>query len=132
LREHWLDLKRGRPGRRFQDRYEKTRRAEPHCGLAKRVATIAVALIAILMGLFFAVVPGPAIPFFFVGGALLATRSRTIARWMDRLELRVRDVVAWLKKQWRRLPLAGRIGSVVFLMGCSAMMAFLVYRFLRR
>jgi hypothetical protein len=131
FRDDWRDLKRSRPGRRFQERYERARRAEPHCGLVKRVATIAVASIAILLGVFFAVFPGPAIPFFFVGGALLATESRPLARGMDWIELRVRDFIELFKKRWRHLPLVGRIAGVMLLMGFSATMAYLMYRFVR-
>jgi hypothetical protein len=131
LRKDWRDLKRGRPGHRFQDRYERTHRCEPHCSTAKRIATIVVAVVVMAVALFFAVFPGPAIPFFFIGGALLATQSRVIARWMDWIELRVRKVVAWLKRHWRRLPLAGRVVVVAIMVSISATMMFFSYRFLR-
>jgi uncharacterized membrane protein YbaN (DUF454 family) len=61
-----------------------------------------MALLFVLVGLFFAVFPGPAFPFFILAGALLATQSKTVARWMDALELRARNTLAWLKRRWRR------------------------------
>ena len=131
FRDDWRELKRGRPGRRFQQRYERARHAEPRSGLAKRVALIGIAVIAVGLGLFFAVFPGPAIPFFFVGGALLAAESRMIARSMDWLELRARDFMTWFKKRWRHLPLVGRIAGVVLFMGCSATVTYFMYRFVR-
>src|SRR3954470_18047537 len=98
FREDWRELKRGRPGHRFQDRYQRAQRAESRGGVGKRIITMALAAIFIAVGIFFAVFPGPAVPFFFVGGALLATHSRAIARAMDWLEVRSRAVFAWLKK----------------------------------
>lgn len=131
LRDSWRELKRGRPGHRFQDRYERTRRAEPRCGVAKRIATLAVAAVAIAIGLVLAVIPGPAIPFFVISGALLATQSRTMARAMDWLELRGRDALAWLKRRWRHLPRGGRIAVAFFGISCSATLAYATYRLFR-
>jgi hypothetical protein len=102
IRDHWRELKRGRPGRRFRDRYAQARRAEPPCGLVQRLTTLATALLLVVVGLFFAVFPGPAFPFFILAGALLATQSKTVARWMDALEVRARRLLTWLKRRWRR------------------------------
>jgi hypothetical protein len=128
LREHWHDLKRGRPGHRFQDRYKRARRDEAKGGLGKRIAMIVVGVVVLVIGGFFAVVPGPAIPFFLLGGALLATESRAIARVMDWIEVRVRKVVTWGKRHWKRLPLAGRIAVAIGAACCSAGSAFGMYR----
>jgi hypothetical protein len=44
---------------------------------------------------FFLAVPGPGIPILAVGLALIAQESATMARWLDRTELRLRR---WWKK----------------------------------
>jgi hypothetical protein len=131
LVDDWHDLKRGRPGHRFQDRYERARREKPPCSVARRAVTLAAALVFLGVAMFLAVFPGPAIPFFFLGGALLATQSRTVARWMDWAEVGIRRMLAGVKRRWRRLPLVGRIAVVAVAMGCSATFAFFTYRFVR-
>ena len=92
---------------------------------------IVVALVSLAIGVVLSVIPGPAIPFFFLGGGLLATESRPVARFMDWCELIGRRVGAWGKRHWNRLPLAGRI--VVMMIGgcCSMATAYLSYRLMR-
>jgi hypothetical protein len=128
LREHWEDLKRGRPGHRFQERYKRARRDEARSGIGKRVVMTVTGLVVLMIGAFFAVMPGPAIPFFLLGGALLATESRVIARAMDWIEVRGRKIVAWGKRRWKRLPMAGRIAVVGCAACCSAGSAYGMYR----
>jgi hypothetical protein len=128
LRESWRDLKRGRPGHRFQDRYKRARNEKPRCGTAWRVAKIAGAVISLAIALLLVVFPGPAIPFFFITGGLLATESRTIARFMDWGEVHLRNLGAWGKRHWKRLPTAGRIALLVVGACLSAGSMFLTYR----
>ena len=131
FREHWRDLKRGRPGRRFQDRYERARFQEAKGGAWQRIALIAAALVCLVIGLVLSVMPGPAVLFFFLAGGLLATESRVVARFMDWSEVRLRHVLAWAKRRWRQLSLAGRV-AVVTLGACSAMgVLYLFYQFIR-
>ena len=131
LRKHWRELQRGRPGHRFQARYERARQAQHRSGVATRIVLIALALGSLAIGAVLSVIPGPAIPFFFLGGGLLAGESRPIARFMDGCEVVGRRLVAWGKRQWKRLPLAGRI--VVLMIGgcCSMATAYLSYRLVR-
>lgn len=85
-------------------------------------------LVALIIGLVLTVFPGPAVPFFFIAGGLLAAESRTIARFMDWSEVICRRVLAWGKRQWRRMPMAGRVG-VLLAGGCvSAATMYLSYR----
>lgn len=67
-----------------------------------RIVTIAVAVVFLAVAAVLSVIPGPAFPFFILAGALLATQSKTVARWMDWLEVRARKLFAWLKRRWHR------------------------------
>lgn len=87
-----------------------------------------VALICLTIGAVFAVFPGPAIPFFFIAGALLASESRVIARFMDWCEVRVRTILAWAKRRWRNWPMAGRVAVIVAGTLFSAGAAYFSYR----
>jgi hypothetical protein len=130
FRERWRELKRGRPGHRFQDRYERGRH-ENHGHAGRRIALVAFGVVCLLIGAVFAIIPGPAIPFFFVAGAMFATESRTIARFMDWSEVLIRKIVAWAKRRWRRLPAAARVGLLILGACVSAGTVYLGYRVMR-
>lgn len=131
FREQWRELKRGRPGHRFQARYAKTHEQKRPRRFAHRLVLLIVGLLALAIGGVLAVIPGPAIPFFFLGGALLAAESRIAARLMDGLELRLRALAAWARKRWRRLPGFARILLIALGAGCSAASAYLVFWLMR-
>src|SRR5687768_5558348 len=88
LREDWHALRRARPGMRFQERYERAR-AKRACGACQRILLFIVAIICLGVAVVLSIFPGPAIPFFFVAGGLLAAESRPIARLMDWAEVLV-------------------------------------------
>jgi hypothetical protein len=54
------------------------------------------ALLAFAVGVVLAFIPGPAVVFFGIAAALLASESMTVARALDRVEV-------WLRGAWRRL-----------------------------
>ena len=131
LREHWEELKHGRPGRRFRDRYDRTHKKTARAvGTAMRIGLFVVALLCLAVAVVLSVIPGPAIPFFFVAGGLLASESRIIARVMDWFEVRARSLGGRAKRLWKTLPFFARIGLTVAGLCCSAGMAYLSYRFM--
>jgi predicted benzoate:H+ symporter BenE len=87
-----LEIAHGSPGRRFQDRYRKI---GEKAGAWKRAAYLVAGIVLTVVGIFFLVVPGPGIPILIVGLALLAQISATVARLLDRAEVRLRR---WWKK----------------------------------
>ena len=129
FREHWRELRRGRPGHRFQARYERARREANRGSVGRRIALLVLAFAMIAIGAVLAVIPGPAIPFFFIAGGLLATESRYVARFMDWMEVLIRKVFAWGKRKWRRLPTVVRVILIIVGVCCSAGSAYLSYRF---
>jgi len=129
FREQWRELKRGRPGHRFQERYERARRGD--VATWERVLFLVAAVILVLLGVFFAIFPGPALPFFFVGGGLLASESRTVARFMDWSEVGVRQWATWGRRRWKRLPNLARAGLVLLGAGMSAATMYLSFRIFR-
>src|SRR5262245_58082430 len=109
FRSYWRDLRRGEPGRRFQERYERARNAEKRGSRLRRALLIFAAAVLLVIGAFLAVFPGPAVPFFLLGGGLLAAESRPVARFMDWSEVKLRNMAAWAKRHWRRLPTGVRV-----------------------
>lgn len=109
LKKHFRAIKRGHPGHRFQDHYEHQQHARNGRVSAGRIWMLALGVLAILVGIVLCVIPGPGLPFIFIGGGLLAAESKVVARAMDWLEVHVRAVWRWGKRHWDRLPLWGKI-----------------------
>jgi len=118
----WQELKRSPPGKRFQERYQKQQRS----GKSKwaRIGSFAAALVALAIGVVLVFIPGPAVVFFFLGGGMLASHSRAVARALDWTELRLRATFQKLRTWWRshswraRLPVL--LAAVVVVLGVGA------------
>ena len=128
LRDNWDDLHHSRPGHRFQDHYAHAARSRGRDAWIFRAGKIAVAVVLVLIGIAEMVFPGPAIAFFAVAGALLATESRTVARLMDWAELRLRALLRGARTQWRRVSGPVRAAIVVVAACTAALAAYATYR----
>lgn len=102
IKKKWREFQHGHPGRRFQERYERHRRARQNKPWYSNFLKIALAIALILIGVVLLFMPGPAILFFAVGAALLADHSQAVARPLDWTEVKVRQVLAAAKRWWRR------------------------------
>lgn len=87
------------PGRRFQDSYRRHRREGRGPLRLVLVGLIAVVLLAVgLLGL---VVPGPGTLFIAAAAAVVARESLPFSKFLDRVELKLRPLGLWLRRQWR-------------------------------
>ena len=118
LKKQWAEFKRSRPGSRFRDRYERRKRSPTTWWV--RLIEIGLAIVMVLLGIFFAVAPGPASVFFFLAGGLLASESKTVARLMDWIEMKSRAIGAWARRHWRRLSRAAKGAVIAIVAACSA------------
>ncbi len=91
LKRYWTQFKRSRPGRRFQDHYDRKKGSRG--GALWRCGAICGGALLCLVGLFFLAVPGPGIPILALGAVLIAQQSQGTARLLDRAELSVRRLV---------------------------------------
>lgn len=92
--QSWDRFVHSTPGRRFRERY---RRMQEDKGSAwKRCALVCGGVLLVLVGLFFCAVPGPGIPILAAGLALIAQESKSLARLLDKAEIR-------LRRWWKRL-----------------------------
>lgn len=106
IKEEWAQLKRGKPGSRFEKQYERNgREAKSAVG---RVLRIIGGLLLIPVGMFFLAVPGPGLVIIGIGAVLIAREFRFAARLLDRLEVRGRKLWKWGEQRWRRLVQARR------------------------
>lgn len=98
LKTAWKRLKTLEPGKRFQT-FHRDQKDRP---LAVKAAFFAVAIACFAAGVVFVLIPGPAILFFALSGALLATQSLWIARVLDATEIWARKTLDAIRKRWRR------------------------------
>ena len=101
LKEYWSELKRGRPGSRFQEQYDKQHGKRK--GGPGRVLRIIAGLILFPVGLFFLPAPGPGSIVLVLGAVLIAREFKFAARMLDAFELRARQVLQWAMRLWQRL-----------------------------
>lgn len=130
LRKQWTEFKRSKPGERFADRYERNRRSRADQSWAMSALMWTAGFGLLLVGLFFCVFPGPGIPFLFAGGALVASRSRVAARFLDWCELKLRVIMRWLHRLWLRLPAFAKAAVVCAGAMISGASAYVSYRML--
>src|SRR5687767_8270473 len=101
LREDWRRLKRGVPGRRFEEVYEARRRRRK--GRASQVLWITLAGVLVAAGPVIGLIPGPGgIVVSLAGLALLARELRPVARFLDRSEPALRKAWERARRAWKR------------------------------
>lgn len=132
LISQWQALRRGTPGRRFAERYRASRRGANRATLIQRIARIAIAVAAVAIGGVLMFIPGPAILFFALAGALLATESLMVARVLDWSEVKSRCVAHWALRRWHALPRGGRMAVGAVAAALAGGVAYASYRILFR
>lgn len=131
LKHRWQAFTRGIPGRRFQGRYAaawKSRGDIRWSQRGQRVLLLLLALLSIAVAVVLMFIPGPAIPFYFLAGALLASESLVLARLMDWIELRLRVLLKRSRSFWRRSPLWARGLILAGFTGLSVVTTYVSYR----
>jgi hypothetical protein len=93
LKTEWWEFKTAQSGHRFVECYERHQKRESPW--LKPVLFFA-AVFSLVVGVVLAFVPGPAILFFAIAGALLACESRTVAMAFDKVE-------SWGRSKFSRL-----------------------------
>jgi len=92
LKKDWKIVRENRPGNRFQARYRYREYQSPSSRL-KRVLKMIIGIALIPLGILLWFVPGPGWLLIFIGLTLLAGRSKTLSRLLDRTELFVRKIL---------------------------------------
>lgn len=130
LKEQWTQLRQYPAGQRFRLRYEAHRRRVPDGrSLGHRFVIFGVAGLLALIGVVLVFMPGPAVLFFFLAGAVLAEESRRMACLLDGCEVWCRRGGRAVCRSWRRLSLSSRVllgMSLGVLAGAAAYVGYLV------
>lgn len=93
IRKDWSIIRSAPPGRRFEERYRYRSEASP-ISPAGRVLRIAAGASLVLLGVILWFLPGPGWLTIFLGLGVVAGRSRSLSRFLDGAELRLRKVLS--------------------------------------
>jgi hypothetical protein len=104
LQALWKRVRKLPPGVRFQSIHREQRNRSP----AVKAALFGIALLSFAGGLVLLFIPGPAVLFFALAGALLATQSIWVARRLDQGEVWGRKAVASVRRWRRKRRIRGR------------------------
>ncbi len=96
LKKDWKIIRENRAGNRFQARYSYREYRAPSSGAIKFLKII-IGITLIPLGVLLWFIPGPGWLIIFAGLALLAGRSKTLSRLLDRAELFIRRIVSGRK-----------------------------------
>lgn len=125
LHKKWNLLPTGQPGHRFRKRYHEQQKSQNR-GLLPMILRFLLAGVCGVIGFILVFIPGPAIVFFLIAGALLASDWLPVARLLDWGEVHVRRVWARVKKAWDKLPTAARVALLALgaLLGAATTYGF--------
>jgi uncharacterized protein (TIGR02611 family) len=126
LKEHWQDLKEGKPGKRFQDHYRKYH--ESGGNRMRKVLFIGMGALIVAAGIFFLPAPGPGFLIIFLGGGLMAQESQRAAKVLDWTELRVRRIADWALGVWKRASFPTRAALALFGLVIAAGTGYAAYQ----
>jgi hypothetical protein len=93
-------------GHRFQTRYHNHRRRRDQGETSKWVSLLNLLSgpALIVAGFAFIPTPGPSYVIIVIGMWMLAGEFLPLARFFDRLDVRLRKLARWIKGRWSRLP----------------------------
>jgi hypothetical protein len=128
LKRQWHGLQRSQPGHRFQNRYASARRHRDQVPTWQRLLQLGASLVLLAAGVVFVFIPGPAILFFALAGAMLASESRTVARALDWTELRIRSGWHRAARFWSGLGVGGRVALLSLLAALVGAAGFVAWR----
>ncbi|MEO8449610.1 MAG: PGPGW domain-containing protein [Gemmatimonadota bacterium] len=128
LKREWRLLKNSEPGRRFQDRYDRSRKSRPS-GFVK-AARIGAGIVLAVGGIVLMPAPGPGWLVFTAGLALLASDLAFVARGLDRTEVAGRKTAKRLRRFWSNASPSVRVALGAALLGGMAGIGYVAYRVL--
>ncbi|RYD50127.1 MAG: hypothetical protein EOP85_00220 [Verrucomicrobiaceae bacterium] len=102
FRQHWNEFKEGRPGHRFQDRYERNKEAREERSWLGGLVKPAAGIMLVVAGVVFCLIPGPGLPLLLVGAGLLADVSLPVAKAMDWCDIRIRELAEKIRAWWKK------------------------------
>jgi putative transmembrane protein PGPGW len=125
--EKWRLSRAIEVGHRFQTRYHSYRRRREQGQTSKygRLFNVSGGPVLIVAGLAFIPTPGPSYIIIVIGMWMLAGEFLPLARFFDRLEVKLREPGRWIMQCWKTLPALVRV-LLDFI--CTAALGYGIYR----
>ncbi len=122
----WRLFKEIEPGHRFQTRYNnhRQRRERGETSRYGRIFNLAGGPALIVAGFAFLPTPGPSYIIIVIGMWLLAGEFLPLARFFDRLDVRLRRMGLWIKERWVGLP---AVAKVLVVLICAVALGYGAY-----
>lgn len=101
LKKQWRDLRKAKPGRRFQNRYYG--RKEQRSNRFTKVLYLVLGSLLTIAGIVLLPAPGPGFLVILIGASILAQESLLVARLCDWAEVKARALRGRAQRAWKRL-----------------------------
>jgi hypothetical protein len=128
FKQTWRRLKAANPGQRFQQEFR--RRHGAGRSPIQKALLIVGGLLLMAAGFLLLFIPGPGLVFLFAGGFLIAQQSLVAARALDWSEVRLRKLLAWSLRAWRRSSITLKLLFVVVAVVVVGAVGLGVFKFL--
>ena len=124
--ERWRLSKEIEPGHRFQARYgqHRLRRQRGETFKYGRFLNLVGGPALIVAGFAFIPTPGPSYIIIVMGMWMLASEFQLLARFFDRLDVRLRKLAGWFKNSWNTLT---TLAKVWVGLACVAALGYGIY-----
>jgi hypothetical protein len=111
----WRLFKEIESGHRFQARYHSHRRRRETGEASKwgRTFDLVGGPALIVAGFLFLPTPGPSYVIIVIGLWMLSSELLPLARFFDRVEVRLKKLGRWIKGRWSRLPAIPKVLAVL-------------------
>ena len=127
IKSSWERFKEEPPGRRFEDWYHERRRQSGGRLDAAKVVHILGGAATVIVGLILVPLPGPGWGIVFLGLALIGSECLPIARFLDRVEVRLRSWAGQLLAAWRRATVRVKVLITLVALICMAAAGYGTY-----
>jgi hypothetical protein len=125
----WRSFSRGRPGKRFQDRYRR-RQERGHGQLGvRRIFNLTLGVLIVIVSAVGGLLPGPGWGTAIIGFALIAGEFLPAARLLDRIELELRGFLQFVRDIWGH-SWAGKVLVIAVAMLIIATLGYATYSLL--
>ena len=126
---HWRSFSRGRPGKRFQERYRRRQESGHGRWGVRRIVNLTLGILIVAVSAVGGLLPGPGGGTAIIGFALIAGEFLPAARLLDRAELALRGFWQFVRDIWGH-SWAGKVLVVAVATLVIANLGYTVYALL--
>jgi hypothetical protein len=121
--QHWRTYSRGRPGKRFQERYRRRQESGHGQWGVSRILNLTLGILIVAVSAVGGLLPGPGWGTAIIGFALIAGEFLPAARLLDRIELALRAFLQLVRDTWGH----SWAGKTLIITATAIIVAILVY-----